>query len=260
MSSERKGALYLIPNTLGGTGLGSIPDATLERLRNLRYLIAENPKNARGLLKAIELAIPIQSIRIERLDEHTPFEALEDLLAPVVAGMDAGLISDAGCPGIADPGAPLVQIAHAKGIAVMPMTGPSSIVLALMGSGLEGQRFSFQGYLPVPEEQLVAKLVQLENNSRREAQTQIFIETPYRNERMLRMILKSLHASTLLCVAADLTLDSQTITTQTIADWRQADARMLNNRPAVFLILAPAQQSRISARRKTQGSKISKDR
>jgi 16S rRNA (cytidine1402-2'-O)-methyltransferase len=260
MSSNQAGILYLIHNTLGGNDLVTLPQATLERLRNLRYLIAENPKNARSLLKAAETMVPIQSIRIERLDEHTPAGALDDLLAPVVSGMDAGLVSDAGCPGIADPGAPLVRIAHAKGIGVMPMTGPSSIVLALMASGLEGQRFAFHGYLPVGQEELTRRLALLESDSRRNAQTQIFIETPYRNERMLRLILKSLDASTLLCVASDLTQHSQSIATKSVGDWRQAELPDLNNRPTVFLILALKQQPGFSARPSNQGSRTSKGR
>lgn len=246
MSSEQPGVLYLIPNTLGGEIHASIPASTLARLRDLRYLIAENPKNARGLLKAAESPVPVQSIRIERLDEHTPPEALNALLLPLQAGMDAGLVSDAGCPGIADPGAPLIRIAHTRGIRVVPMAGPSSIVLALMASGLSGQRFAFHGYLPVDKQALLQRLNVLEKASGRESQTQVFIETPYRNERMLRLLLQSLGDSTLLCVASDLTLATQSICTKSMRDWRQAGTPALDNHPSVFLFLASPGKTQLS--------------
>ncbi len=233
------GTLYLVPNTLGENDPAEvIPAQALARLRSLRYLIAENPKIARQLLKRAGATIPLQEIRIERLDEHTPASALADLLAPIAAGMDGGLVSDAGCPAVADPGAPLVRLAHERGIRVTPLVGPSSIMLALMASGLEGQCFAFHGYLPVEEAALVEKLRALEKESRRLRQTQIFIETPYRNERMLGMMLRTLNEATRLCTASELTLPGESIVARSIANWRRQPPPSLKDRPTVFLFAA----------------------
>jgi len=234
-----KGTLYLVPNTLGDNDAGEvIPAPVLARLRSLRYLVAENPKVARQLLKRAGLTIPLQDIRIERLDEHTPASALDALLAPVLAGSDGGLVSDAGCPAVADPGAPLVHLAHQRGVRVAPLVGPSSVLLALMGSGLGGQCFAFHGYLPVEETALVEKLRSLEKESQRLAQTQIFIETPYRNERMMAIVLRTLRETTRLCVASNLTLPDETIATCRIADWRRQAPLSLKDLPTVFLFAA----------------------
>lgn len=239
MSPNAPGRLYLLPNALGDNTLAEVlPELTLVRLRSLRYLIAESPKSARQLLKRAGTAIPLQEIRIERLDEHTPVSALPGLLAPIVAGSDGGLVSDAGCPAIADPGAPLVALAHAQGMRVIPLVGPSSIMLALMASGLGGQHFAFHGYLPVDEAQLLAKLRELEKESRRLGQTQIFIETPYRNERMLGMLLRALKETTRMCVAANLSLPRETVISKTIGDWRRFATPALKDQPAVFLLAA----------------------
>ncbi len=232
------GILYLLPNTLGSNDANQvIPEPVLAKLRSLRYLVAENPKVARQLLKNAGLTTPLQDIRIARLDEHTPASALEDLLAPLKTE-DGGLVSDAGCPAIADPGAPLIRMAHERGIRVVPLVGPSSIILALISSGLNGQRFAFHGYLPVDESILTEKLRSLENESRQYQQTQIFIETPYRNDRMLAMILRSLRATTYLCVASELTLQTETIATKDVRNWQKTPPPSLKNRPTVFLFLA----------------------
>lgn len=239
MPSTAPGTLYLLPNALGDNLLNEVlPELTLTRLRSLRYVIAENPKSARQLLKRTGTTTPLQEIRIERLDEHAPASALPALLAPIAAGSDGGLVSDAGCPAIADPGAPLIALAHAQGIRVVPLVGPSSIMLALMASGLGGQHFVFHGYLPVDEAQLLAKLRELEKESRRLAQTQIFIETPYRNERMLGILLRALRETTRLCVAASLTLPGETVISRTIGDWRRSATPVLKDQPAVFLLAA----------------------
>lgn len=233
------GTLYLVPNTLGNNEAGEvIPAPVLARLLSLRYLVAENPKIARQLLKRAGITTPLQDIRIERLDEHTPPSALEALLAPILAGADGGLVSDAGCPAVADPGAPLVHLAHQRGVRVAPLVGPSSILLSLMGSGLGGQCFAFHGYVPVEEAALVEKLRSLEKESQRLAQTQIFIETPYRNERMLAVLLRTLRETTRLCVASNLTLPDESIVTCRIADWRRRAASTLKDRPTVFLFAA----------------------
>jgi len=238
MSSEGAGSLYLLPNTLGDTtGEAVIPAAALQRARSLDYLIAENPKSARAFLKRIGYPRPLQEIRVERLDHNTPASDVASLLAPILAGRDAGLLSEAGLPAIADPGAGLVRLAHEKGVRVVPLSGPSSILLALAASGLEGQRFVFHGYLPVKQPELATTLKELERQSRRLTQTQIFIETPYRNDATLAAMLRVLSDDTLVCVAADLTLESEMVQTRPVAQWR-GQTPQLKGRPAVFLVLS----------------------
>jgi 16S rRNA (cytidine1402-2'-O)-methyltransferase len=238
MSSERRGTLYLVPCTLGDVPPETVvPAATLDRIRSLRYFIAESEKSARAFLKRVGVTRPLRELSIERLDHNTPAARLPDLLAPLAAGEDAGLVSEAGLPAVADPGAALVRLAHERGLRVAPLAGPSSIPLALAASGLNGQRFAFHGYLPVDEADLSAALKELERDSRRLGQTQIFIETPYRNDRTLAAMLRALAPATLVCVAAELTLPGEAIRTRTVAQWR-GDPPSLNDRPAVFLLLA----------------------
>lgn len=239
MSSDPRGVLYLLPNTLGDVAPDAvIAAAVLNRARSLDYLIAEDPKAARAFLKRIGSTRPLQSIRIERLDHNTPSGDFTLLLEPVLAGQDAGLLSEAGLPAVADPGAGLVRLAHQSGVRVIPFSGPSSIVLALAASGLDGQRFAFHGYLPVAETKLVSTLKDCERQSRKVRQTQIFIETPYRNDRTLAAALRALDPSTLVCVATDLTLESETVRTQTVSQWRKDPSPQLRGRPTVFLLLA----------------------
>ncbi|HEY7675308.1 MAG TPA: SAM-dependent methyltransferase [Burkholderiales bacterium] len=238
MSSERRATLYLLPNTLGDVVPETvIPAASLDRARALDYIIAEDPKAARAFLKRIGSTRALQSIRLERLDHNTPPNDVPLLLEPLLAGRDAGLLSEAGLPAVADPGASLVRLAHAQGVRVVPLSGPSSIVLSLAASGLEGQRFAFHGYLPAREPELATALKELERQSRRNGQTQIFIETPYRNDGTLSAMLRTLSEDTLVCVAADLTLDSEVVKTQPVAAWRKELPR-LKGRPTVFLLLA----------------------
>jgi 16S rRNA (cytidine1402-2'-O)-methyltransferase len=238
MSSDAAGTLYLLPNTLGDTPAETvIPAAALHRARALDYFVAENPKSARAFLKRIGFPRPLQELRIERLDHNTPPGEIAPLLEPVLGGKDAGLLSEAGLPAVADPGAALVRLAHEQGVRVVPLSGPSSILLALSASGLDGQRFAFHGYLPVKHAALVATLKELERQSRRLAQTQIFIETPYRNDATLAAMLRTLSDDTLVCVAADLTLESEIVKTRSAAAWRQR-APALKGRPAVFLLSA----------------------
>ena len=238
MSSESRGVLYLLPNTLGETAPEAVISAViLNRARSLDYLIAEDPKAARAFLKRIGSTRALQSIRVERLDHNTKAADIASLLEPVLAGRDAGLLSEAGLPAVADPGAGLVRLAHERGVRVVPLSGPSSILLALSASGLDGQRFAFHGYLPIAATELVSALKELERQSRRLRQTQVFIETPYRNDRTLAAMLRALHPGTLVCVAADLTLDTETVRTQTVAAWRK-EPPQLKGRPAVFLFLA----------------------
>jgi 16S rRNA (cytidine1402-2'-O)-methyltransferase len=207
------------------------------QLRELRHFVAEEPKAARAFLKAIGHPGPLAELAIEKLTADAPADALGRLLAPLRAGAAAAVLSEAGAPGVADPGAALVRRAHEAGIRVIPLVGPSSILLALMASGLEGQRFAFHGYLPVPEAELKERLKALEADSRHERRTEIFIETPFRNDRLLRVIVETCAADTRLCVATDLTLTGERIATDTIARWRAGRAP-IGKRPTVFLLLA----------------------
>jgi len=238
MSSDRRGSLYLLPNTLGDVPPEAvIPTAALDRARSLDYIIAEDPKAARAFLKRIAPTRPLQSIRVERLDHNTKGSDIPAFLEPLLAGSDAGLLSEAGLPAVADPGASLVRLAHEKGVRVVPLSGPSSILLALSASGLDGQRFAFHGYLPIAETELVSTLKECERQSRRLKQTQIFIETPYRNDRTLATMLRALAPATLVCVAADLTLKTEAVKTRPVAAWPK-EAPQLQGRPTVFLLLA----------------------
>ena len=237
MSSDR-GSLYLLPNTLGDVAPEAvIPAGVLDRARSLDYIIAEDPKAARAFLKRITPTRPLQSIRVERLDHNTGASDIQTFLEALLSGSDAGLLSEAGLPAVADPGASLVRLAHEQNIRVVPLSGPSSLVLALAASGLDGQRFAFHGYLPIAETELVSTLKECERQSRRLRQTQIFIETPYRNDRTLAAMLRALAPDTLVCVAADLTLKSETVKTRPVAAWRR-ETPQLKGRPTVFLLLA----------------------
>ena len=188
-------------------------------------------------LKRIGCERPIQEIEIRELNVNTPAADIDGLLAPLLAGTDAGLVSEAGCPAVADPGALLVRRAHQRGVRVVPLVGPSSILLALMASGLNGQSFTFHGYLPVDATERGKRLRELDQQSRRARQTQLFIETPYRNRALLEALLSHCAPSTLICVAVDLTLPTEQIVTRPASEWK-LDALDLHKRPALFLMLA----------------------
>ena len=231
-----KGTLYLVPSGLGSDDVSAyLPQKTREILASLACFIAENPKTARAFLKASGYPRPLQHVTIETLDEHTPRSRMTELLASLERGADCALLSEAGCPGVADPGAALIRHAHAAGIRVVPLAGPCSLLLALMASGMNGQRFAFHGYLPVERAPRAKRLTELENACDRRDETQIFIETPYRNDAMLDAVLKTCRDDTLLCVATDLTLDSESVRTQSISDWKSTRPA-LNRRPTVFLL------------------------
>ncbi len=233
------GTLYLIPTPLGPTPLDSVlPAETLRVTTRLNHFIVENAKTARAFLKQVGTALPLQQLDIVELNEHTPAAALEALLAPLLAGHDVGLLSEAGCPAIADPGAPLVRLAHQHSIPVKPLVGPSSILLALMSSGLIGQRFAFHGYLPAKPEARIAAIKDLEQRAARDDAAQVFIETPYRNQAMLGSLLAAGQADTWLCVASNLTLADETITTQALADWRRKPL-VVPRDPSVFVVWRP---------------------
>jgi 16S rRNA (cytidine1402-2'-O)-methyltransferase len=230
------GTLYLIPSPLGAGDLTwIIPPAVRQCIAGLDHYIVEHPKTARQFLKQVGSALPLQQITMHVLDEHTHAREFENLLAPLLAGKDIGLLSEAGCPAVADPGAGLVRLAHQEKIRVVPLVGPSSILLALMASGLNGQRFVFHGYLPVENDRRIKKIIELEKNSRDHDQTEIFIETPYRNQKLLRSIVDTCHDSTFLCIACNLTLGSEFISTRTIREWEHS-LPDLNNKPTVFLL------------------------
>jgi 16S rRNA (cytidine1402-2'-O)-methyltransferase len=247
------GTLYLIPNTLGVDSAvhtdplaAVIPAQVQATAARLTYFIAENAKTTRAFLKLVAnktpLATPIQEIRINELNVHTEASALPSLLIPLRDGLDAGLISEAGVPAVADPGANLVRLAHREGIPVRPLVGPSSLLLAVMASGLNGQSFAFHGYLPTDGAERAKHLKILEERSRVEKQTQLFIETPYRNQAMLDAIISTCRPGTLICTATDLTLASESIVTKSAADWKTAIAMGrtpdLHKKPTVFLLLA----------------------
>jgi 16S rRNA (cytidine1402-2'-O)-methyltransferase len=237
MSNVRGGRLYVIPTTLGLVPPANVlPQATLAVARRLSHFVAETPKLARQFLKSLELAVPLQSIAIAELSEHTRPGQIAELLSPARAGHDLGLVSDAGCPGVADPGAWLVAAAHRAGIPVTPLPGPSAILLALMASGLNGQAFAFHGYLPAKVDARAGAIRRLDEAIARTGATQIFIETPYRNEAMLDALLATCQRTTQLCVAVDLTLPSEQIVRQAIAAWNRPPRLMLARRPAVFLL------------------------
>jgi 16S rRNA (cytidine1402-2'-O)-methyltransferase len=241
------GTLYLIPNSLGPGALDEVlPASVRQTTAQLDYFIAENAKTARAFLKLVStthpLEKPLQEIEIRELNINTAASDLPSLLAPLLAGRNAGLVSEAGVPAVADPGADLVRLAHQKNIQVKPLVGPSSILLALMASGLNGQSFAFQGYLPTDSGQRANRLRQLEQRSRQEKQTQIFIETPYRNEAMLEAIANHCTSSTLLTVATDLTLETESVRTQPVQIWKNeiTAGRFpdFKKKPTVFLLLA----------------------
>ena len=231
------GTLYLVPVPLGESGVeAALPPAVSSIVRGLRYFVVEHPKAARHFLKQIGTATPLQALSMQVLDEHTPADRLAGLLQPLLDGQDIGLMSEAGCPAVADPGASLVALAHKHGVTVRPLVGPSAILLALMASGLDGQRFAFHGYLPVDKAGRVQRIVELEKQSARQRQTQIFIETPYRNNALLADLLATLNPATRLCVAADLTLASEAIRTLNVAAWLKSIPD-LDKRPTLFLLL-----------------------
>lgn len=233
------GTLYLVPVPLGKvTATASLPATVCAQASRLRYFIAENAKSARAFLKTLPDPMPFQHISISELNEHTPPTILLELLQPLLAGSDVGLLSEAGCPAVADPGAELVALAQARGIRIVPLIGPSSILLALMASGLGGQHFAFHGYLPTKEATRNQKIVFLEKDSRTYQRTQIFIETPYRNLKLFTALINHCANQTRLCLASNLTLPDESILTHRIYQWRILPPPEINRRPTVFLLLA----------------------
>jgi len=227
--------LYAIPTPLGGAPQAVLPQSVLETIRGLKDFAVENAKSARAFLSEVGMPLAMREIQIQEIGENP-----ETLLQPLREGRPLGLLSEAGCPAIADPGAALVEAAHREGFRVVPLVGPSSITLALMASGLEGQRFAFCGYLPRETAERARRIKELEARSKKESETEIFIETPYRSDALLGALLESCHAQTRLCVAADLTLPTESISTRDVAEWRKSGSA-IGRRPAVFLLLAHPQ-------------------
>jgi len=234
--NKAKGKLYLIPTRLGDNApLEVLPISIKRVIENIDYYIVENEKTARRFIKKISSSKSQPSLKINILNKFTEANELPSYLNACLEGKNVGLLSEAGCPGIADPGAEIVKIAHQKGIRVIPLVGPSSILLALMSSGMNGQNFAFNGYLPIEKSERKASLKQLERLSFDKKQTQIFIETPYRNNKMLEDICKSLNINTRICVACDITLPSEYIKTQTVEEWKHTTVD-LHKRPCIFII------------------------
>lgn len=233
------GTLYLIPVTLGDDNISKVlPVDVLSLAQQLDTFVVESEKSARHFLSTIKTIKPVRELTLNLLNEHTEDKDVAGLLTPLLAGKDVGLMSDAGCPGIADPGAKLVELAHQKGVRVVPFVGPSSIVLSLMASGLNGQQFAFLGYLPIDKALRNQKLKEIEKRSLSHKETQLFIETPYRNQHMLEAILAVCQPNTRLCVACDISLSTEMIITKTIASWKKNPLPELHKRPTVFLLLA----------------------
>ena len=233
------GTLYLIPVPLGPTAPeASLPANVLATVHPLKHFVVEQAKTARAFLKAAGTATALQELLLEELNEHTKADELDRLLAPLRAGHDVGLLSEAGCPAVADPGANLVALAQSEKIRVVPLIGPSSILLALMASGLNGQRFAFQGYLPAKVAERAKMLHELESESRKRRQTQIFIETPYRNRAMFDAILQSCQPATRVTVATDLSQPGESIRTCSVQNWKKETPPEIERRPTVFLLLA----------------------
>ena len=229
-------SLFLIPVTLGETEISKVlPSYNKEIILSIKHFIVENIRTARRFLKQTDSNIQIDELTFYTLNKHTSAEDLSGFLSPIKDGHSIGIISEAGCPAIADPGADIVAIAQQKGIRVVPLVGPSSILLALMASGFNGQSFAFHGYLPIDSDQRIKTLKSLEQRIYSENQTQLFIETPYRNGKMVEDILKNCKPSTKLCIAADITLETEFIKTKTVGEWKK-QVPELSKRPCLFLL------------------------
>ena len=235
-SSSNKPAIYLIPTTLGDSDINYvIPQNIHQLVRQIRNYIVEDVRNARRYLKKLDKSINIDELTFFELNKHTRSTEVETFLAPIKKGESIGIISEAGCPGVADPGADIVKIAHQKNIKVVPLVGPSSILLSLMASGMNGQNFAFVGYIPIKKQERIKRLRQLEQRSRSENQTQLFIEAPYRNDKLLADIIASCAPETKVCVACDITLETEYIVTKSVAQWRKG-VPDIHKRPTIFLL------------------------
>jgi len=233
-----KGSLYLIPSLLGNSPVDQVvPRGVTQMVSRLDHFIVENVRTARRYIRKLDPEKPIDPLTFYTLNKHTSREEMEQMTDPLEEGHDMGLISEAGVPGIADPGEEIVKHAQKKHIRVIPLTGPSSILLALMGSGLNGESFAFNGYLPIKSGERIKKIRALEKKSRHEGQTQIFMETPYRNDKLLGDILTHCMEDTLLCIASEITTPREWIRTQTIREWKK-NKPGLHKKPSIFILSA----------------------
>jgi len=242
---KASGKLYLIPTTLGDTTnsdpakqndpMDVLPQTVKRAVELIDIYIVENEKTARKFIKSISPEKVQSTLNLSALNKHTEVSEHNKMIQPCMEGKNVGLMSEAGCPGIADPGAAIVKIAHEKGIQVVPLVGPSSILLAMMASGMNGQSFTFNGYLPIDKTEKKNALKNLEKLSNDKNQSQIFIETPYRNNKLLEDILQALQPTTHLCIAADITLPTEYIKTLRVADWKKTTID-LHNRPTIFIV------------------------
>lgn len=236
MHHQTKGNIYLIPNTLGDTPTTQVlPSENALIIKNIRYFVVENIRSARRFLKKVDKEIDISQLTFFELNKHTSPLDVESYITPIEQGFHIGVLSEAGCPAIADPGAILVKLAHKKGIKVVPLVGPSSIVLALMASGFNGQNFAFHGYLPIDGKERSKKIKLIEGNIYSENQTQIFIETPYRNNKLLQDLCTTCKPHTLICVASNLTCEDESIIVKPAKDWQKSTLSK-EKKPAIFLL------------------------
>ncbi len=230
--------LYLIPSPMGDSNPKTIfPEYNWKIISNIKYFVVENIRTARRFLKLMDKSIIIDDLHFEILDKRTKFEEYSNFLEPIKKGFDVGVISEAGCPGVADPGAEITLFAHQENITVVPLIGPSSILIAQMASGLNGQSFAFNGYLPIKGDLPIKELRRFEMRSRQENQSQIFIEAPYRNMQLLELMLKTLSPNTSLCIATGLTTNEESIKTKTIKQWKEK-LPSIHKIPTIFLFLA----------------------
>lgn len=258
MNASVRGKLYMIPVTLGDHHPSHVlTPSALQLIQRLKHFVVENEKTARHFLGNIPHPLPIRDLHFSILDQHTPDKALASMLEKTLSGEDIGLMSEAGCPGVADPGARLAALAHTLGIHVVPLVGPSAILLALMASGLNGQQFRFIGYLPSEKTARIEAIREVEHRSRNMNETQIFIETPYRNPHLLADLIQHSAPSTLLCVACQLTMPDELIVTKNIADWRRTERPDLHKKPTVFLLLSVV-DTQTNVSRRTAPSKQAK--
>jgi len=238
-TSDKFGTLYFIPVTMGADNSTLVlPPDVVNIAQHINEFIVENEKTARHFLGAIQHKKPIREISFKTLNKHTDDKDIPKLLATLIKGEDVGLMSEAGCPGVADPGSRLAALAHQKGIRIAPLVGPSAILLSLMASGMNGQRFTFLGYIPVDKASRIKTLKAIEQQSKAKNETQIFIETPFRNQHLLKDILQACNTETKLCIACNISLTDELIVTKKIKDWKQKTLPDLHKKPTVFLLLA----------------------
>lgn len=235
-NSLNKGVIYLIPTPLGANSpLEVLPFYIRKIIEENNHFIIENEKEARRFIKRIAPTKNQENLQLYPLNKFTSQIEIEEYLEPCKNGISMGLFSDAGCPGIADPGAAIVRLAHKNGITVKPMIGPSSIILAMMAAGMNGQNFAFNGYLPIEKPQRRKAIKQFETKALKSGQSQIFIETPYRNNQLFTDFIKTLHPETKLCVACDITLETEFIKTKTVSQWKKTSLA-IDKRPAIFIL------------------------